>query len=495
MSEVAKLSKEEKWELIRKMYMDIDLFAHTCLPHTVYESTPPFHKDIYDYLERDDIKKLAVICPRGHAKSTLATKIYPLHRIVFNQANFIIIASESHDQSINLLRDIREELEFNDILRDFFGDLTSEGKWTEKDMITKNGVRVWARGSRQRIRGSKYKGRRPDLIILDDFESELNTETPEQRDKLKKWVNGAVIPAIDPQCGKIFLIGTIIHEDSYLSDIKDDDVGKLGWHRRIYKAGLPEGKPLWEDLYPLSWLRNKRDELASQGYEHIYYQEYENEAISPDQGLAKNIVETQYEVKWSEHDGCWFINEGGVWKAMFTFLGLDPSRGTLGGDPTGEVVVGTTSDNVLYVLEANELRLGTYDLINRIFDTMKKWRCRSLVIETVTFQEILKDMVYKEMPRKDMFFGVREEKPKDRKGIRLRGLSPYYYGGHIYHNGFFPDLVRQLRSFPKSKHDDLLDGLWFAIKGTYRPSPKTYNPSKKDRPRIVKRKEYNWAVL
>ena len=495
------LNQAERQQVIKRSYLDIDYFAHYFLKDTVYDETPWFHKEIYNYLERDDIKKLAIICPRGHAKSTLSAKIYVLHRVLFanyTDTRFIIMVSESLDQSINLMKDVKDELEFNATLREFFGHLFTSGlKWTETDIITSNGVRVWARGSRQRIRGSKYRNRRPDLIILDDFESELNTETPEQRDKLKKWINAAVLPAVDPKRGKVFLIGTIIHEDAYLADIKNDIEGLLGWHKRMYKAGLAEGKALWDARYPLEKLQQIHDELAAQGYEHIYYQEYENEAVTPGSGLAKEIKQDQWEYFWSEEADCWFINVDGVWKSMFTFLGYDPALGKAGGDATGEVVLGVDSDGHNHILAVAELRIGVFEVLERIFAQVKEWHVRNVNIESISFQEVLRDSLYQMMPQKGIYFGVIDYKPKDKKATRLQGLTPYYYGGNISHNGFFPNLVSQLRMFPKTQHDDLLDALWMVLQGCSKPQHIPYVPGKpivktKRGKRIFKK--YSWLT-
>ncbi|MCK5139656.1 MAG: hypothetical protein KAQ85_07435 [Thermodesulfovibrionia bacterium] len=496
-----KLSNEDKQWIIKRSYLDIDYFAHYFLKDTVYDETPWFHKEVYNYLERDDIQKLAIIVPRGHAKSTLSSKIYVLHRILFaayTDTRFIIMVSESLDQSVNLLKDVSEEFRYNDLIREFFGDLVGNGKWTEADIVTSNGVRVWARGSRQRIRGSKFRNRRPDLIILDDFESELNTETPEQRDKLKKWINAAVLPAVDPKLGKVFLIGTIIHEDAYLADIKNDKDGLLGWQKRMYKAGLPEGEALWEARYPIKKLQKIHDELAAQGYEHIYYQEYENEAVTPGSGLAREIIVTKFDYVWIDDADCWFIEtEKNVWLAMFTFLGYDPALGKMKGDATGEIVLGVDSNGHNHVLQVEEVRCGVFELLERMFDQVKAWHVRNLNIESISFQEVLRDALYQMMPMKGIYFGVIDYKPKDKKATRLQGLTPYYYGGNISHNGNYPNLTSQLRMFPKTKHDDLLDALWMVLQGCSKPQTMDYTPGKpmgkkKKGGRVFKK--YSWLT-
>ena len=72
----------------------------------------------------------------------------------------------------------------------------------------------------QRLRGRSSIGLRYTLILLDDFESELNTKTVERRKEIKEWVMSTVDPALENEAGKegaVWLIGTIVHFDSFLS--------------------------------------------------------------------------------------------------------------------------------------------------------------------------------------------------------------------------------------------------------------------------------------
>ena len=64
---------------------------------------------------------------------------------------------------------------------------------------------------RKRQNSTRYTG-----IILDDFESELNTKTPDSRRQIKEWVTAAVYPAIDfDKQGFLWCNGTIVHYDSF----------------------------------------------------------------------------------------------------------------------------------------------------------------------------------------------------------------------------------------------------------------------------------------
>ena len=76
------------------------------------------------------------------------------------------------------------------------------------------------KGASQRLRGKKQYSTRYTGIILDDFESELNTKTPDARVNMKNWVTAAVYPAIDfDKGGFLWCNGTVVHWDSFLNNI------------------------------------------------------------------------------------------------------------------------------------------------------------------------------------------------------------------------------------------------------------------------------------
>jgi hypothetical protein len=150
------------------MYLDIELFAQVLLSHHCTDKTPDFHREIFRLLEDDTIKQKAIIAPRGHSKSTIASLIYPLYRIVFQKERFIVIVSESYQQSVLFLDAIKRELEENEKLKFFFGDLRSD-KWAEGDIVTATNIRIIAKGSGQKMRGLKFRQWRPTMIVLDDL--------------------------------------------------------------------------------------------------------------------------------------------------------------------------------------------------------------------------------------------------------------------------------------------------------------------------------------
>ena len=100
--------------------------------------------------------------------------------------------------------------------------------------------------------------KRYDLIVLDDFEDENNTITPESRSKISNLVTAVVFPALEPKTGRLRINGTPVHYDSFIQKIlvgheqavKEEE--DYSWHVITYKALMDDGEVLWP-----SWFGHK----------------------------------------------------------------------------------------------------------------------------------------------------------------------------------------------------------------------------------------------
>ena len=140
---------------------------------------------------------VAIAAPRGHAKSTTITHCYTLASVLFKDRRFVLVVSDTYEQAVLFLKDIYTELVDNDELAALFGKITFE-KEAENDIIAKledgTRFRIMAKGSEQKVRGIKWDGMRPDLIVCDDLENDEIVLNKERREKFKKWFTGALLP-------------------------------------------------------------------------------------------------------------------------------------------------------------------------------------------------------------------------------------------------------------------------------------------------------------
>ena len=202
-----------------------------------------------------------VAAPREFAKTTVCTFGYVLHQICFKRRHFIIIGSDTEDLASDLTGYLYLELLYNERLHQDFGELVKANRAVD-DFVTANDIRVKARGRGQRLRGLKHKQWRPDLVILDDLENDLNVRNPEIVKQILDWVKSAVYPSLDAG-GSLLIIGTILRWHSALHLLlTSNEEPYCHFERRIYRAVQEDGTSLWEARHPVERLKLQKRSWA-----------------------------------------------------------------------------------------------------------------------------------------------------------------------------------------------------------------------------------------
>src|SRR6185295_2734295 len=193
-------------------------FFHVYFSHYITYPTAPFQREIFALSENEAVKTLAIVAFRGSAKSTIMNLSYPLWAILGKQQKkYVLIAGQTQQQARQHLKNLKDELEHNELLRKDLGPFTEqEDEWNSYSLVLENyGARISAISTDQAIRGTRHGAHRPDLIICDDIEDLSSVKTRENRDKTFEWLTGEVIPAGDRNT-RLIVIGNLLHEDSLL---------------------------------------------------------------------------------------------------------------------------------------------------------------------------------------------------------------------------------------------------------------------------------------
>ena len=285
-------------------------FSASCLSNRYDEPkpTPEFHHTLWEYC-CDPNPYVAIAAPRGSAKSTAVTHAYVLAEALFRASDHIVVVSVGDREAIGFLNDIRMELQENEHLRNLF-KIKGFIKDTEREMEVSVGddnhrfriVAKGASGGTGKIRGMKWRGKRPNLIVCDDMEDDEAVMNEERRAKFREWFYNALLPAL-ADSGKVRVIGTILHFDSLLESLMPASSGGKAKHTVKSENGLSEwssnpeqiwksikfrAHPDFDDFSHLLWpeklsekvLRIKRQGYIEQGNPSGYSQEYLNYPIS-----------------------------------------------------------------------------------------------------------------------------------------------------------------------------------------------------------------------
>jgi len=488
-------SFEEKWaqtNALKKLRQNIGLFGKTMFPTALNKEVPPFHHEIYKSLSDETLKRVLIAAPRGTAKSTVTSLILPLHKIAFKSSDrdlFIVIISESQTQSINFLSRIKYHLENSTNFKSMFGDYgpTTAKRWTNNDIVLANGARIVAVGTGQRVRGFIEGDTRPNLIIVDDYESELNASTQEGRAKNRKWITEAVIPSLSDE-GRIVMIGTVISEDCFLYWAKDSPAWETLWFS-IYND---DGKSIWEERFPEERIMQIKQEFESVGNLNGFYQEYMNEAQSPDNAPFKPEYIKLHHYSFKREKGQNVLTrtiDGRVDRKLIdVYCGIDPASSLAArSDFFVIATMGIDSDGNKYIIDILRDKLDPAIQPETIIKTYKKYKPKRMKIETVGYQEALRSNVRKLMLDEGLYIPGLEKgiKPRQKKSERLLSLVAPLARGEFY---FRPEDIhaqQEFLSYPRGKHDDILDAIYYALLSSKPPRKKEWDPDYKQKPRKI----------
>jgi hypothetical protein len=382
-------------------------------------------------------------------------------------------------------------MEYNEKVLYYFGNLKGR-KWTEDDIELKNGTKLISKSNLSGIRGGAKLHKRYDLIVLDDFEDENNTITPESRAKISNLVTAVVFPALEPHSGRLRINGTPVHYDSFIANIldghnKSQAQGEdYSWKVITYKALQQNGTTLWPGWFGMEEMERKKKFYADSGQPQKFYQEYMMEVQN-----SEDAIFTRDHIKYWDgqfvHDketgvSSIVTDEGDV-KAVNVFAGCDPATDSTrrDSDYTVLIYIACDMDNNIYVLDYIRKRslsvLGIpgsdkKGIVDYIFQYGKIYHPSIVTIEDTSMSKPVFQAIRSEMLRRNDFsVALKEEKPGNRMSKRDRiqeVLAQRFSVGqmHIKKNMF--DLQREIIQFgPRMSHDDTIDALAYACKFAY----------------------------
>lgn len=457
-----------------------DYFVSHYFPHYVRsESRSQLHEYLFkklpEVLRKPTSVNLADAAPRGEAKSTLVSQLFTLYCLVTQRKKYTLIVMDSIDQAYPMLEAIKTELEFNQRLKTDFPEVAGAGRvWQAATIVTQANQKVQVAGSGKKLRGLRHGAYRPDLVILDDIENDEQVRSAEQRDKLHNWLKKTVLPlgAADGKMDIIY-IGTILHYDSVLSRT----LASKTWDTARFKALIkyPDNMALWEKWE--GFYLNEGEEVADAFY-HANKAEMDKGSVvswaaRPLLTLMKirardghATFDSEYQNDPVSGEDAIFANSIQYWTSLppdlVYFGALDPSLGKAGAsrDPSAILVGGYhRATGKLYVIEAQIKKRLPDLIIEDVIRLQKQYNCVRWFVETVQFQEFLKDELVKRSAQRGCPVPATATKPNTDKMLRIESLQPHIANGLILLNSNQSTLIAQLRHYPKADHDDGPDAL------------------------------------
>ncbi|MFJ1412488.1 hypothetical protein [Capnocytophaga canimorsus] len=108
---------------------------------------------------------------------------------------FVIYTSATKESAVRLLAPLKQAFEQRERIINDYGEQVNWGHWAEDNFLTNSGTLFLAIGAGQSPRGARNKEARPDVIVVDDFDTDEDCRNPDIVDKKWDWFEKALYGA------------------------------------------------------------------------------------------------------------------------------------------------------------------------------------------------------------------------------------------------------------------------------------------------------------
>lgn len=457
-------SPEELSRLKKKSKEDFYFFAKGILGFDRLSKTVhlPLCRKLQKLME---IKRLKIMLPRGWYKTTICSQAFPVWMAIRNPNVRILLVQNTYTNACAKLRVMDAIFKsssqfplFHALFPELLPDKTCT--WKEGSMCVKrtkayNEATFEAAGTSTQATSRHY-----DLIIEDDTvapdQDQLTSEVViPSKDDIEQAIgyHRLITPLMDdPGTSMNLVVGTRWYHQDLLQWIDENEPDFVRYERaaREDSKGRPDprGEPAFPERFPPKVLAGLEQKLGPYMYSCLYL----NIPQTPDQMAFKPEWFRFYDVEP---------------KKLIVNTTVDPagdpedSKGT----PDYNVVLTTGVDITTgnkYVLDYWRKRATPSELINAIFEAVRKWSPVKVSIENVAYQNTIKHYIKLKMRETNEYFMVTSPSgahTRKSKNAKILGLQPYFASGSVFIRTWMKDLMTELQAFPLGANDDIADAL------------------------------------
>lgn len=433
-----------------------------------------WYKKIGTYL------KELYLSPRDHGKTTVIPRVVTEHETLYRKGDNVLLLNKTHSQAIKTLDLIEADLTKNPyIQKDFAGELQDFRRrdnqlFYNMEGIVRRDATVEATGILGDITGGHFK-----WIIMDDIYDDENTRTADGRRKVMKFINGTIIPLLEPG-GHILGIGTRKHWDDGYQKLKDNPAWYVLEERAILK--WPKSYEYVQDeegiivdvtniqgdykvLWPQKWgIRELLLQAKAMGTV-LFNREYQNDA----EGMKGKI----FKEEWIQH---YAIQEKNQTENVHGHPPLESMEIYQGDDlaiKKGEEndffsceTIGVTHDPFkIWILDWYHDQIDfpkQVKMVKKLYDGPLtpiwngiRWNVLKIGIESNAYQVALAQQVLD-----DANYPIEEVSSVKNKTVRITAGSVDYENGLVMvpvDHPKYPAFLNEYVSFDEGEHEDILD--------------------------------------
>lgn len=419
--------------------------------------TADFHRVMWAEACDPAKKRCAWAAPRNHAKSTAITFTFAMAAICFRFRDHIMVVSDSEGQAVAQLKEIKNEFyENEELCRDFGFRGFLKDTDTEIILEFSDGyqVRLLARGSEQRLRGLKWRGKRPNLLLGDDLEFDEIVENPERLKKFKNWFFKQLLPGGAKDC-LIRIVGTILAFNCLLADLQTDSA----WTHHTWAAHESFddfSDILWPERWPEADLRDERQIYINQGKSDAYSQEYLNMPIAEGNQLFEK--EDMLDIPAANYRD-WETDPGKRPVVFYASVDFATSEAQTA-DNTVISIASVDADRNLDVVDVRKGRWNSRKVVDEMFEAAAEYEIEKWFVEKGAIQKAIGPFLNEEMAKKNVFLELHLMSPSASKVTRSKSIQARHKAHRVRYDksaDWYEYAEQEMTKFPRAKHDDFVD--------------------------------------
>jgi predicted phage terminase large subunit-like protein len=393
------------------------------------------HRELQDFLSAH--RQALVELPRDHGKSTQVCGriLWELGR---RPALRVKVVCASTALAEDRGRFLREAIEENARVRLIFPKLRAGKPWSATRFTVRRpasaiGPSVTALGV-----GVASTGSRADLLVCDDIVDVRALRSPAERERVGVFFSNNLMNLLEPD-GRCWCLFTPWHRSDLNAELKKNPA-----YSHFQRAVGENLEPVWPERWPRERLAERLREIGptsfARGYKLLPAAEGDA-AIQP--GWIK------YWTRAEEYEQ--------IVLAVDPAVSLDAKA-----DCSALVVLGQTADRKVHCLQAQAFRVEMHALINHIRDFDRRWQPQTILVETNSAFEIVKQNLQREQPFGYKVQGVKQTSSKASRiamfGSQIQAASCLLQGiDAATVDPAQQQLFDQMIAFPAGDHDDLVD--------------------------------------
>jgi hypothetical protein len=388
-------------------------------------------------------KQVLIESFRGSAKSTMMEWFIIYAAAIgevpnFGQVEFIAFIGDSAENGCkNFARNVVGKIDKSEFLRQFLEIKRKTDN--EIELVNKDGkeLNIKTYGMKTNIRGVRYKGVRPDIVIMDDVQTNESLTSETIQNTINDNFYKAIVPALHPTRYRMFVIGTPISERDILFQLANNPSWVVHKFPICNKFPCEESEfeGNWTDRFPYEAVNDKYQMYKSSGKAQDFAQEYMLELLD----LSDLLVEED-DIRW--FDPNMVLKNRGNYNF---YISTDFATSTKKSADFSTIGIWAISNNSDWLLVDGQCKRQTMqENIEDLFRYVQKWKPLSVGIESSGQQGGFISILEEMMIQRNVWFQF-AKKP----GSKDPGIRPNKDKVHRFVTGVQPKFKQNKVWFPK----------------------------------------------